>query len=151
MSGLVFRDLNGMAEFNAAEELQRLVWGRNDTPDPADLMMVIQKEGGLVAGAFVDGELKGYAVLRPCRTGFKIGPLFADTPALAERLFVAMRAQVSNGGRFYLDVPTPQLEAVALAQRHGMQPVFETARMYTGEPPALPLQRVFGITSFELG
>ena len=99
----------------------------------------------------VDGELKGYAVLRPCRTGFKIGPLFADTPALAARLFVAMRAQVPNGGRFYLDVPAPQLEPVALAQRHGMQPVFETARMYTGEAPALPLQRVFGITSFELG
>lgn len=67
MSGIVFRDLNGMAEFNAAEELQRIVWGRDDTPDPADLMMVIQKEGGLVAGAFVDGALKGYVFGFPTR------------------------------------------------------------------------------------
>jgi predicted GNAT superfamily acetyltransferase len=67
MSCIVFRDLEGIAEFNAAEELQRIVWGRNDTPDPADLMMVIQNEGGLVAGAFVDGELKGYVFGFPTR------------------------------------------------------------------------------------
>jgi hypothetical protein len=32
-----------------------------------------------------------------------------------------------------------------------MTSVFETARMYTHEPPAIPLARVFGITTFELG
>jgi len=42
-------------------------------------------------------------------------------------------------------------EAVALAERHGMKVVFETARMYRGDRPALPLERVFGITTFELG
>jgi predicted GNAT superfamily acetyltransferase len=67
MSGIVLRDLEGMAEFNAAEELQRIVWGRDDTPDPADLMMVVQKEGGLVAAAFVDGVLKGYVFGFPTR------------------------------------------------------------------------------------
>jgi hypothetical protein len=50
-----------------------------------------------------------------------------------------------------LDVPAPQAEAVALARRHGLQPVFETARMYAGPAPALPMQRLFGITTFELG
>jgi hypothetical protein len=29
--------------------------------------------------------------------------------------------------------------------------VFETARMYTAGAPALPLHRLFGITTFELG
>ena len=33
----------------------------------------------------------------------------------------------------------------------GMAPVFETARMYAGPPPAIPLDRVYGVTSFELG
>jgi hypothetical protein len=32
-----------------------------------------------------------------------------------------------------------------------MTPVFETARMYTGEPPAVDLSKLFGVTSFELG
>ena len=67
MSGLEFRDLVGIAEMNAAEELQRIVWGRQDTPDPADLMMVIQQEGGLAAGAFQDGQLMGYVFGFPTR------------------------------------------------------------------------------------
>ena len=67
MTGYVFRDLSGIAEMNAAEELQRIVWGRDDTPDPADLMMVIQHEGGLVAGAFQDGRLMGYVFGFPTR------------------------------------------------------------------------------------
>jgi hypothetical protein len=32
-----------------------------------------------------------------------------------------------------------------------MTPVFETARMYTRQSPELPLNRLFGVTSFELG
>jgi len=32
-----------------------------------------------------------------------------------------------------------------------MKPVFETARMYTGAAPDLPLPKLFGVTSFELG
>ncbi len=67
MSGFTFRDLSGIAEMNAAEELQRIVWGRDDTPDPADLMMVIQHEGGLVAGAFIDDRLMGYVFGFPTR------------------------------------------------------------------------------------
>ncbi len=60
MSDVEFRDLSGMAEFRAAERLQTEVWGEGDLPDPADLMMVIQAEGGLTGGAFVDGQLVGY-------------------------------------------------------------------------------------------
>jgi hypothetical protein len=32
-----------------------------------------------------------------------------------------------------------------------MTAVFETARMYTGKSPDLPMARLFGVTSFELG
>lgn len=67
MSHVEIRDLNGMAEFRLAEELQNAVWGREDTADPADLMMVIQHEGGLVAGAFQDGGLIGYIFGFPTR------------------------------------------------------------------------------------
>lgn len=68
MTELVIRDLAGMAEFRAAEDLQRAVWGDGDQPDPADLMMVIQAEGGLVGGAFLDGELTGYVFGFPTRS-----------------------------------------------------------------------------------
>ncbi len=65
---LVIRDLEGMAEFHAVEDLQRDVWGKDDKTDPGDLMMVIQAEGGLAAGAFVDDRLVGYVFAFPSAT-----------------------------------------------------------------------------------
>ena len=55
------------------------------------------------------------------------------------------------GDAVYLDLPEPNAAARALAARHDLQPVFETARMYAGGALALPLQHIYGITSFELG
>ena len=67
MTQVTLRDLSGMAEFKAAEDLQRAVWGEGDLPDPADLMMVIQAEGGLVGGAFLGGRLVAYIFGFPTR------------------------------------------------------------------------------------
>lgn len=50
-----------------------------------------------------------------------------------------------------MDVPEVNRAAIMLAERHGMKKVFETARMYTKQAPALPLEKIFGVTSFELG
>jgi hypothetical protein len=33
----------------------------------------------------------------------------------------------------------------------GMKPVFTTARMYTKQAPNLPLDKIYGVTSLELG
>jgi len=67
VSPIEFRDLAGIDDFLAAEVLQREVWGAGDKEDPADLMMVIQHEGGLVAGAFDGGRLVGYVFGFPTR------------------------------------------------------------------------------------
>lgn len=104
-----------------------------------------------VAAGFVErGRLLGYGVIRACRQGFKIGPLFADRADAAEALFLALAAE-ARGSQLFLDPPEPNGEAVALARRHGLTPVFETARMYTRGDPGLPLSRIWGITTFELG
>jgi ribosomal protein S18 acetylase RimI-like enzyme len=106
---------------------------------------------GSSLGYVENGRLKGYGVLRPCRTGFKIGPLFADKAAIAEQLFQALAADVPADTSLFLDVPATNPAALALARNHGMTPVFETGRMYTREIPDLPIDMIFGITSFELG
>lgn len=102
-------------------------------------------------GVVEDQRLIGYGNLRPCRSGYKIGPLFADTPAAAAALFSALRARAAPGAPVFLDVPECHARAVALAEQHGLQAVFETARMYTGPLPDIALNRTYGITSFELG
>ena len=97
-----------------------------------------------------DGRLVAWGVIRPCRQGHKIGPLIADDRAAAEVVLSALLKSV-GGGEIFLDVPSINRDAVAVAQSVGLVPVFETARMYTGAIPPLRLERVFGVTSFELG
>ncbi|UEC43847.1 MAG: GCN5-related N-acetyltransferase [Methanothrix sp.] len=102
--------------------------------------------------AFIgDGEIEGYGLLRRCRNGFKIGPLFAEEGRVAESLFSALAGRADRGAPIYLDVPEPNSSALSLAARHGMAETFETARMYTGGDPGLPLGKIFGLTTFELG
>jgi hypothetical protein len=96
------------------------------------------------------GRIRGYGVLRSCQTGCKIGPLFADDALVADDLLRALCARFP-GRMMTLDVPETNPAALALAGRHGMARVFETARMYTKGMPALPVGQVFGVTSFELG
>ncbi len=102
-------------------------------------------------GILLDGKLAGYGVMRICHSGHKIGPLFADSPELAESLFLTLRSRIKTNDPFYLDIPEVNQAAVSLAKRYNMEVVFETARMYTGEEPDMPLQRIFGVTSFEVG
>jgi hypothetical protein len=97
-----------------------------------------------------DGRLGGYCVIRACRVGYKIGPLFADTPMAAEALFEAAVSHAEKG-QVSIDVPEPNAAARELASRHGLSPAFETARMYKGRAPVLPLQHVYGVTTLELG
>lgn len=101
-------------------------------------------------GVMRKGRLAGYGVLRACRTGHKIGPLFADDGEVAETLFAALCATVP-GEAVFLDVPQPNGAAMDMAARHGMAPAFETARMYTDGDPGVPLAKVFSVTTFELG
>ena len=106
--------------------------------------------GHVVRALVQDGVVSGYGVLRPCQDGAKIGPLFAQSEADAEILFRALAAAAPEGP-VLLDVPEPNTAALRLADRHGIAPAFETARMYKGAALDLPLSRIFGITTFELG
>jgi GNAT superfamily N-acetyltransferase len=96
-----------------------------------------------------DGKLAAWGVIRPCRNGSKIGPLVADDRAAAEAVFAALVSGV--GGEVYLDAPQPNANAIALAESHGLSPVFETARMYSGPVRPVALHRVYGVTTLELG
>jgi len=104
-----------------------------------------------VIGMKENGKLVGFGVMRPCREGMKIAPLFADTPEIAETLFMIMRAQTREEENIFIDMPESNPLALDLAKRYGMEIVFETARMYTQNIPNLAISRTYGVTSPELG
>jgi hypothetical protein len=93
---------------------------------------------------------RGFATVRKCARGYKIAPLFADTPQIALQIFAGIQNRLGSGVHVSIDVPEPNQEAIGIARSSGMSATFETARMYRGEWE-LPLAKVFGITSFELG
>ena len=119
-------------------------------PRPAFLRAWIAAPGRVGRALLRDGSLAAWGVIRTCRTGWKIGPLVADDRAAAEAVLAALLAE-AGGGEVFLDVPAVNREAVALAESLGLAPVFETARMYTGPIRPVRLERVFGVTTFELG
>ena len=96
-------------------------------------------------------KLSAYGVIRICRRGFKVGPLFANDEKIAETLLLELSSDVPIGEPIFLDVPEVNPAATRLVEQHRMNKVFETVRMYTDAPPAIELEGVFGVTTFELG
>ncbi|MFI1654622.1 GNAT family N-acetyltransferase [Streptomyces sp. NPDC020472] len=100
-----------------------------------------------------DGRLTGYGVVRPAEDEARVGPLFADTPADAAALLDGLAAEAREFGaaRVAVDMPEANPAAARLAQDRGLEPTFETARMYTGPVRPVTRERVFGVTTLELG
>lgn len=117
---------------------------------PVFLEKWIAQPDARALGCLRDDELVGYGVVRRCQEGCKIGPLFANDLQAAEALYSHLSA-FAAGGPLFLDVPENNPSAMAMVQQHGMQEVFGCARMYLGPLPAVAEERVFGVTTFELG
>jgi GNAT superfamily N-acetyltransferase len=110
----------------------------------------LEQADALALAAVEADAVTGYGVIRRCRVGGKIGPLFADDADVAESLYTALAAYLP-GEPVFLDVPQINAFAMGLARRHELREVFGTARMYLGPRPKLAEHRVYGITTFELG
>ena len=110
----------------------------------------VKQPESLTKIAVNNNQVTGYGVVRKCRVGFKIGPLFANDAFIAEKIFLAL-VEFVDGQEVYLDVPEVNTEGNRLKDKYGMKYVFETARMYNNGKPKDNPNRVFGVTTFELG
>ncbi len=110
----------------------------------------INQPDALEIGYIEGGELKGYGVRRKCCKGHKIGPLFADDFKIAEHLFMVLQQGI-EGDVLFLDITDINPAARRLVEKHRMEKVFSTGRMYLRGQPDIADQKIFGITTFELG
>jgi GNAT superfamily N-acetyltransferase len=116
-----------------------------------DFLRLWIKQPGVIAKAVMQNQqLSGYAVMRPCQTGFKIGPLFAADATCADQLFRALVTHIPDQPVF-IDVPENNPAAMALTRQYEMTEVFGCAKMYYGRKPDLPENEIFAVTTFEFG
>jgi len=145
--GTAGTELLGDAAFHEIEALDRTCFG---APRTSFLKRWLGQEGAHVLGLRQAGRLEAYGVARPCRVGFKIGPLFADSAEHARRVLADIVARV-DGQQVQIDVPEPNEAGLRIAADFDLAMAFGCARLYLGPDPELPVERIFGVTSFEFG
>jgi predicted N-acetyltransferase YhbS len=111
----------------------------------------IDRPAGQALAVSDGSRLAGYGVLRPCRTGMKVGPLFADDAEVADALLAGLLSAAGPGTDVFVDMPEANAEAAGLRARRPMELSFETARMYLNGLPREDVRKVFGITTLEFG
>jgi GNAT superfamily N-acetyltransferase len=110
----------------------------------------ITQADAIALGFVENGRLLGYGVRRRSIEGHKIGPLFADNSRIAEQIFLALQQGIP-GDAIFIDIAEINPAAEKMVLRHEMKPVFSTGRMYLQGQPELAYEKLFGITTFELG
>ncbi|AKB19278.1 MULTISPECIES: GNAT family N-acetyltransferase [unclassified Methanosarcina] len=143
---------DGLVKISKVPFEKLLAYDRKMFPAPRSgfLEKWINQPDSSAFAAVEKGDMKGYGVIRKCRKGYKIGPLFADDQVTAEKIFRALRASVPEE-TIYLDVPEPNKKAMEIAKKYHMNVMFKTIRMYSRKEPDIELDKVYGVTSFELG
>ncbi len=96
-------------------------------------------------------RVTGYAMIRPARGGWRIGPLFADSPDIAAALFDALAGHPAPGDEVHLDIPEHHLPALQLAASRGLTARSHTVRMYTAPVTVARADATWAVTSLELG
>jgi hypothetical protein len=108
-----------------------------------------------------DGKVVGYGVVRTTLRdgdGWRIGPLFADSSAIAKSLYHDLCLKVAADdpkSPIAVDVPYGKHfdpDSLRLVTEMFGVPKHMSMRLYTKDAPAkMPLHKVFGITSQETG
>jgi ribosomal protein S18 acetylase RimI-like enzyme len=119
-------------------------------PRTAFLRAWISTRGHIGCALMRDGKLAAWGVIRPCRGGHKIGPLIADDRAAAEAVLAALIA-TAGAEEVFLDVPSVNRDAIALAQSHGLPRCSRRRGCIPARFDRSCSSRVFGVTTFELG
>ena len=127
---------------------------RETSPRPHFLSDWLNHPAGNVL-ALIDssGYCHGFGRIRPCLLqkgeGWRVGPLLADSPQLAELL---LRKLVNkHNGSVLIDVPGLNQLAPNLLFKLGFKEISSTLRMYKGFQPPIVMSEVYGLACLELG
>ncbi len=127
---------------------------REPSPRPHFLSDWLNHPAGTVL-ALVDknGSCHGFGRIRPCLLrhgeGWRIGPLLADTPELADYLLRKLLDR--HPGVVLFDAPGLNKNVPSILRRIGFEEVSQTMRMYKGNQPPISMKDVYALACLELG
>lgn len=104
-----------------------------------------------VLAAVVDGNIQGYGVISKCFEGYKVAPLYANNFAVAKEVFAGLSKLVGKGKSIQLDTIDSNPHATELAKNFGLFKTSTTVQMYRGETPQIDNEKIYGLTSLEIG
>ena len=134
--------------------VQRFDSKREPSPRPHFLSDWLSHPAGKVLVLVDENQVcHGFGRIRPCLLkngyGWRVGPLLADTPRLAELLI--RRLLQKHPGIVYIDSPGINPNSKPLLNRLGFAEYSSTLRMYKGSQPPISMNDVYGLACLELG
>ncbi len=138
----------------SSEQVQIYDASREPSPRPHFLSDWLDNTtGNVLVISDQKGICHGFGRIRPCLLnkgdGWRIGPLLADTPPLAEFLLRSLIS--SHTGKVLLDSPGLNPYSKYLLERLGFKELSSTFRMYKGYQPPVSMNQVYGLACLELG
>lgn len=98
-----------------------------------------------------DGDILGYGTVSRTSEGYKIAPLIANNQGVADLLYKELCLLVGKEKPAFIDMPEVNPATARLVQQFKMEKIFDTMRMYSGNPPQENGQKTIGTTSLEIG
>ena len=99
-----------------------------------------------------DKQILALGIARQAQTGFRIGPIYADTLYHAKQITTALASQLPEGTELLIDIPEANCHADHFIKELELENCnFECMRMYRGTPPDISLDQVYGMCMLEVG
>ncbi|XP_014662689.1 PREDICTED: uncharacterized protein LOC106805558 [Priapulus caudatus] len=100
----------------------------------------------------LDGNtIVGYATLRPADRGYRIAPLYGDTPDAIAALFHAITAKhTEEDDHVFMNVPTTNDGMMQIVSDLGLTSAYSLKRMFTKEILMPPLQKIGSLMTMEV-
>jgi len=95
-------------------------------------------------GVVQEGKLKGYGVLRNGFIGYKVGPLMADTPEIADDILEGLQSFIL-GKEVYVEFLESNKNMVAVLEKQNWNYFSHLFRMFCGGVPKTDVQRTYAV------
>ncbi|EDV19944.1 hypothetical protein TrispH2_009722 [Trichoplax sp. H2] len=92
----------------------------------------------------IGDNIRGLGAIRKAQDGYRIGPLYAETPDIAITLFHRLCQDYENC-KITVECPASNADAKELVKKFKLDKVFQGSTMYSGELPKVNLNHIYGV------